>query len=844
MRRKGIARISELLCCAARQSLWVVFTVALFLQSCAVPRSSDAIYDDILQGELAPEGSSFEHPDTVSVSFVKVDSLTSSKLLTTPIVSLHGEWECTTDTFSLLPRWRAIKVPSNWYLQGIDSADGKQVEAVRYRTRITFPDIPRRTPYKRRWSITFEGVDYFADVRCDSVHMARHEGYFQPFALELDDDSVSHATSNASHARQHMLDVLVRSPREADSAWSLHKRLIKGIFSHHDTRPGGAWSKAGQDRSTGGIWAGVSMRLCEGASLDSLQIRSTLHQTTRSATLTLRYAFRCFEASLDSVRLEVVVLPHSFSDSVGYKAVHHVVVKPVQSAPSVQSATQSGAIAMTLPHVRYWYSYDVGEPNLYRLRMRLLDKQGRLLDERSDTIGIRSIRFNTVMQQWYLNGRRIFLRGTNYIASQWMSEMSRERYAADIDLMRSAHINAIRVHAHIAARDFYRAADAAGMLVWQDFPLQWGYADDKDFIREAVRQTGDMIRTLGNHPSIIAWSLHNEPPFDSDWMKYKYPDYRPQQNRMLNKVMMQMATRLEQTPHGLNRYVHPFSATPEHQWLGWYSGSWRDYGSKTRQKLITEFGAQGLPSLESLKKIIPALAQKPSLFPTTEEQWYWWEYHNFQRKETFENAGVKQGTTIEEFIENSQSHQARVMRLAAKSYRKQKYAPVGSIFQFMFVENWESINWGIVDYWRNPKPAYHALRAAYSPILLTSSMEPSSSRRNPMGAPLGTPLKLHIWLINDLWEGIEGSIEYEVRTALPMTVQNAVQSTVQSATHNPPIAFGSIPVRSGADTVVRYPPIVIRYTPSSQSPIRYDVRLRLLRPDGSERLVFEEQFLF
>jgi hypothetical protein len=52
---------------------------------------------------------------------------------------------------------------------------------------------------------------------------------------------------------------VVNSPNETPEAWSLHKRLIKGILNHHDTRPGGARSTRGQEQNTGGIWGAVTL---------------------------------------------------------------------------------------------------------------------------------------------------------------------------------------------------------------------------------------------------------------------------------------------------------------------------------------------------------------------------------------------------------------------------------------------------------------------------------------------------------------------------------------------------------------------------------------------------------
>ncbi|GAJ19192.1 unnamed protein product, partial [marine sediment metagenome] len=46
-------------------------------------------------------------------------------------------------------------------------------------------------------------------------------------------------------------------PNEPADIWPDKKYLIKGIFNHHDTRPGSWDPEQGQDRNTGGIWNGV-----------------------------------------------------------------------------------------------------------------------------------------------------------------------------------------------------------------------------------------------------------------------------------------------------------------------------------------------------------------------------------------------------------------------------------------------------------------------------------------------------------------------------------------------------------------------------------------------------------
>ena len=61
-------------------------------------------------------------------------------------------------------------------------------------------------------------------------------------------------------------------------------------------------------------------------------------------------------------------------------------------------------------------------------------------------------------------------------------------------------------------------------------------------------------------------------------------------------------------------------------------------------------------------------------------------------------AKVDIGDSIEEFIENSQNYQSKLLKYAIENYRKNKYVKITGIFQFMFVDNWNAITgvWWII----------------------------------------------------------------------------------------------------------------------------------------------------
>ena len=120
---------------------------------------------------------------------------------------------------------------------------------------------------------------------------------------------------------------------------------------------------------------------------------------------------------------------------------------------------------------KLWWSWDRGEQNLYFVEVTL-ERDGQVFDRFEDRCGIREIYIDE-KGEWYLNGERIFPRGTNFIPAQWLSEYSEENIDRDISLLKEANVNAIRVHAHVNREALYYAWEEAGILVCRDFLLQW-----------------------------------------------------------------------------------------------------------------------------------------------------------------------------------------------------------------------------------------------------------------------------------------------------------------------------------------------------------------------------------
>lgn len=612
--------------------------------------------------------------------------------------------------------WRKLRVPANWYSAGWDHQG-----ALWYRTEFSLPPLPDDA----MTTLIFDGVDYQSEVWFNRQRLAQHEGYFQRFAVDISDNVTKY----------NRLAVRVDSPFEDPKKnWPLRKNLMKGILNQHDTRPGGAWLPQGQDANSGGIWAPVRLHLSRGATMDNLILRPDWSQGLDHPQLKVEIVTRALQAK--NATLKVRATPDNFNGQ-RYEQSQQVTLSPQRDG------SQRLTLTLPMPDARLWWAVGYGQPHLYRITATLSDEQG-IMDRLSSRTGLRKIEEQPENRGWLLNGKRIYLRGTNYIGSPWLGTMNDEKYHRDLTLVERMNGNAIRVHGHVAGRALYRQADEMGMMIWQDVPLQWGYNDSEAFADNAARQTRQMVEQFGNSPSIVVWGGQNEPPFNSPWMEKRFPDWHKNLNRHL---MQKVADTLAEDK---SRIVHSFSSVEEHYWQGWYFGVATDVLQPAKTGIITEFGAQALPRLSTLKTIIPRKDWWPASTAPGDPHWVSWKYHNFQPIQTFQFAKIPRGDTMEAFIANTQRYQADLVAMAAESYRRQRFQPVTALFQFMFVETWPSINWGVVDYLRQPKAGYYAMQRAYQPLL--PSIEPVTLKWQP-----GQPGQIRLWTVNDRWQAVPGA---------------------------------------------------------------------------------------
>jgi hypothetical protein len=170
-------------------------------------------------------------------------------------------------------------------------------------------------------------------------------------------------------------------------------------------------------------------------------------------------------------------------------------------------------------------------PTLYQAVTTVSDGT-TAVDTFTTPFGIRSISWTT--SGFFINGAHYYLHGADVHQDHagWGDGVTNAGFFRDVGMVKTAGFNFIRGSHYPKDPAFADACDQLGVLLWSENPF-WGYggatgegswstaasypnntADQAPFETSITNSLTDMIRILRNHPSVVAWSMSNE-PFDT-----------------------------------------------------------------------------------------------------------------------------------------------------------------------------------------------------------------------------------------------------------------------------------------------------------------------------------------
>jgi beta-galactosidase len=232
-------------------------------------------------------------------------------------------------------------------------------------------------------------------------------------------------------------------------------------------------------------------------------------------------------------------------------------------------------LAGSLVHPHLW---GPGHPSLYGLHVELT-RQGQAVDRVSQRVGFRDFRLGPD-GTFMLNGTPIEIRGIGRHQAQEVFGSATEEglVREDFRALRDLGVNMVRLAHYPQAPLAYDLADRLGILVWAEN----GNSNDGRPGGVGERITREMVRQLGNHPSIVTWCVGNETGF--------------------NGVARYAAAVREEDPQRLVTYATNTKPPPRARrdldfvaynlYTGWYGkpiGAWDNWAR--RFKYISETGA-------------------------------------------------------------------------------------------------------------------------------------------------------------------------------------------------------------------------------------------------------------
>lgn len=587
-------------------------------------------------------------------------------------------------------RWRSVEVPGSAHVQVLTYPKyfSREAEWVSdkewwYRNLFRIPASARG----KRLRLRFDATDYYADVWLNDRLLGRHEGYIDPYEFEV--------SGLLREDGDNLLAVRVWTP--VSYYWRHRPYTVKGAYGAVDQKPDNI-TAVGLTRPVHVLAGGPVV------------IRDVAVDTRLNPDLS---ADVIVDLELDGVQstsaaeVALGLSPRNFNEPEG-------VLLRTRLDPAPGGKRRKFLLHVAKP--RLWWTWDHGDPSLYTLVVTVRCN-GAISDRTSLAVGIREIEH--IDWKFYLNGRRMFVRGTNSYYHLFLSEVQKAAYERDLRLMKSMNVNMVRLHCHFSNPEFYELADELGILVWQDYLEAW-YPEDPAFAVKAAALYDPLIRTVRNHPSVALWAASDEESTEN--------------YRVLTKHLEPRIYALDPQRRPVVRSTGRYGDS--HVYYGWYEGSIWEYTGMS-EKFVSELGATALPNYETLIRFLP------NAWPIREHAQDW-VFHKLQIPEAMRAWGDPGTMSMQEYIPQTQDYVARLFQLAIERMRRLKYNPAGGILHFHAIDIWPSVTMAALDYWRQPTKAYYTVQRSFQPFVPSFAYDRDTWKS-------GEAVRAELWVINDEW---------------------------------------------------------------------------------------------
>jgi len=513
------------------------------------------------------------------------------------------------------------------------SETGRDFYTYWFRTEFT---VPKSFEGKHVW-LQLDGINYRAEVWVNGNLLSTIKGMFLQDYIDVT-SFVKIDKSNALAIKVYPVDVPGSAkPKSWGAVGEFHNGGNGNIGLNTTMLMTVGWDftfmDGIRDRNTG-IWKNISLYSTGKVALRHPFVKSELRKPG-------------YDQAREFVSVEVVNPTTGFNpinctvkgEILGENITFEKKVKVMRGEEKVLSFSPEEFPQLVINSPRLWWPVNKGPQNLYELKMTV-SIDGVVCDSVKTKFGIREITSDTntpdKSRVFYVNGKRLFIRGTNWIPEA-MLRTSDERTYAELRYSLQSGVNLLRMWGGgIAESDyFFQLCDEMGLLVWQEF---WMTGDtrhphDKGNYLNNVEST---VKRIRNHPSLAYYVASNESTEVTGTPE------------LLNKLDGTRGYQMQSECDG----VHDGSPYKQVNPMQHYENTASPRGSRV-DGFNPEYGAPTLPTVEILREMM----DEKDLWPINKEVWDYLDGNGFHLMSTMYTDLVNhygKSSSIDEFAQKGQ----------------------------------------------------------------------------------------------------------------------------------------------------------------------------------------------
>ncbi|MFD0672831.1 sugar-binding domain-containing protein [Cohnella sp. GCM10027633] len=564
--------------------------------------------------------------------------------------------------------------------------------------------------------VEFKGLDTFCDVYLNGVKLGSSRNMHVPFQADIA-EALNYGARNVFVVRCYSA---VKHVEHMDQKGIFSITTSDRIFARK-AQMNYSWDFCGRC-VTAGIWKDVTIHSYNDARIESYYLYT-----------------RSIEDGAASLGLEV-----ELDDVDGNLGEYSLAVRLEKDSGVVYfkegSFEDFKSLSFEVENPSLWWPRPYGQPELYDFSLTLM-KRGEVIQVKRQKFGIRQIEIIREDQGdgrsfiFAVNGRRLFIRGANWVPTHMVYTDTTDRdYEVLMDYAVEGNISMLRIWGGgiYESPRMFELGDELGIMIWSDFMFSCGiYPQDDEFLANVAAEAEHVVKEYRNCTSLVVWAGDNENGQAFGWAGRPYEF---QNDKVSNIVLMEACKRLDplrfymptspyspdefykggdnpSSPYQGDQHIYIMSADPG-------VNEYRDYGKNYykrikgfRPRFMSEFGFICLPEKDTFYRF------------------------NFSREQLrYKNELVEFLPFSNEYIEKkdhdstiyySQVYNSMALKYWIEYFRSLKWTCAGSLY-WKFNDPVADVNKGgifpshmsTVDMYKLPKMTYYYTRRAYDDLIV------------------------------------------------------------------------------------------------------------------------------